>query len=1000
MATFGSWNGDRQSANRDNIALNQSIGRCRSVAELLALTRQRQKTMNLVNCVTSLQRLGKFTSASSPPPASAMEHLIAQAVICFKSEPCQTRHIAGCLWACATLRIAPSQLLPCVLRRGEELQAIWFKPQELSMAVWALGKLVADLASDARALAARWINTSLVPSAVPRLFEFNSQGLSNFVLGLAGLAKVEVEAYVDRLLVGFCGRLHEFQPQEIANTLSSLAKLGARLSAPGCAALSGEMAVAIRGSLRAFTAQHLANVAWATAKLLERTSNQQDHDALNFWCLTAAAVEERMCEFNPQELSMSMWAAAKGLSEAPASPATIAAFASAAGAAVRTLATHIDSAQQVATIVLSLTKLGCAATPQQEALQLLSDAAQRLLPLGHFNPQDLDNLASGFSRHELCWRSRKLVQALSEASVAVLARSAAAGSVFPPRNLANLLTALAKLKSNLKTRGAKERDGTAALSRAAAADLLRAQRLQEFSMKDCANAGWGLAILGDPQPACMAAIGRRAADLLASDNKGFNAQECSRLLYGMGVSGVRCLELEQAAGTKRELMFEFPAPIGSVTLLSAMGGTQQEFQKREDTGAVAGNGGALFEDSFVLAEWLARQTSGPAGIAGLPPTLHEQLTQKIQSRHGWSDLIFVELGAGLGLCSIVAQKMGMRVMATDGDESVLEALRENSERNGSSTATTSTKTTNSTLLQAKLLKWGASTPRTILGLDAPADVIVATGCVYGRDQGVWKALVETVAALSGPDTLVIMAHGTGAAPGTHQMRGEFYKLATPFFDSSRAPQENLHPEHPGVQIHFMARRNDGRKDFQDVRSGDPKGKGKKRKHVDKGFKQDTRKSIPDDTNKLKTPENLQHPSVNGKPAKRGKRRKETDGLKVDDIDAKRGKKKKRSSAPDEQKVKKVKGRMERADDLEKMETQETAPITKIKAQKKKRKRPKQEAGKEEGEKEVKCLTREIPIPASDEQISKYISSSPKASTKKQRRQKKIISVTVKTPHTS
>ena len=42
----------------------------------------------------------------------------------------------------------------------------------------------------------------------------------------------------------------------------------------------------------------------------------------------------------------------------------------------------------------------------------------------------------------------------------------------------------------------------------------------------------------------------------------------------------------------------------------------------------------------------------------------------------------MELGAGLGLCSIVAHRMGLRVVATDGDESVLSSLRRNACRNG------------------------------------------------------------------------------------------------------------------------------------------------------------------------------------------------------------------------------------------------------------------------------------------------------------------------------
>lgn len=161
-------------------------------------------------------------------------------------------------------------------------------------------------------------------------------------------------------------------------------------------------------------------------------------------------------------------------------------------------------------------------------------------------------------------------------------------------------------------------------------------------------------------------------------------------------------------------------------------------------------------------------------------------------------------------------------------------------------------------LRAELLKWGAPDPLGVCGLDAPADVILATGCVYGRDKGVWEALVGTLVALSGPGTLVVMAHGSGAAPGVHQLRGEFYQarpasglkcsiwgnlrrsiwgnlirrsiwgmcmfyfrgltprrarqMAEPFFEVSRAGLETLHrsvQEQKSCQVHFMVRRDPG-----------------------------------------------------------------------------------------------------------------------------------------------------------------------------------------------
>lgn len=58
-----------------------------------------------------------------------------------------------------------------------------------------------------------------------------------------------------------------------------------------------------------------------------------------------------------------------------------------------------------------------------------------------------------------------------------------------------------------------------------------------------------------------------------------------------------------------------------------------------------------------------------------------------------------------------------------------------------------------------------------VGISDPCVIAVATGCVYGSDVGVWAALASTLKNLSGPDTIAIMAHGTGAAPGVHHLRG-------------------------------------------------------------------------------------------------------------------------------------------------------------------------------------------------------------------------------------
>jgi len=312
---------------------------------------------------------------------------------------------------------------------------------------------------------------------------------------------------------------------------------------------------------------------------------------------------------------------------------------------------------------------------------------------------------------------------------------------------------------------------------------------------------------------------------------------------------VRVAALETAAGASRLLSFGFPEPVGQLKLTQCFAGTQRDATQREATGTIAGNGGALFEDAPVLAHFLAKHPS-PALMSkallgdsnGVQDANKSALikvfralkkTAAISDSNDWSNVRCLELGAGLGLCSMVCTRLGMRVVATDGDASVLEAMKANTQRDSdaAATATTTSKLAQGKLL-AHLLQWGdAESIEQVKNLGSGEirgendekddevdgigsedngvgsdnksfDLIIATGCVYGREVRVWQQLVDTLVALSTPNhTLVLFAHGTGAAPGTHALRGEFYALADPWFYVGRAPpMSSNHADHPGVQV--------------------------------------------------------------------------------------------------------------------------------------------------------------------------------------------------------
>jgi nicotinamide N-methyltransferase len=108
----------------------------------------------------------------------------------------------------------------------------------------------------------------------------------------------------------------------------------------------------------------------------------------------------------------------------------------------------------------------------------------------------------------------------------------------------------------------------------------------------------------------------------------------------------------------------------------------------------------------------------------------------------------VELGAGLGLPSIVAALGGAsKVVATDGDAQCLPLLAANAERAGAS-------------LSAHALPWeDAAAGRAVELLNGGRrfDVVLAADVVYAGNAGAWRALLNVLRALAAPGTAVLLA---------------------------------------------------------------------------------------------------------------------------------------------------------------------------------------------------------------------------------------------------
>jgi hypothetical protein len=222
--------------------------------------------------------------------------------------------------------------------------------------------------------------------------------------------------------------------------------------------------------------------------------------------------------------------------------------------------------------------------------------------------------------------------------------------------------------------------------------------LGDFAGRDLSDFAHGLNALGvdaSSKPNLLRRVAKAARENLRRGT--FNAQALLKFLGAFGRMGAEDAKLAAALRERRRVELRFPAlaraeasaaakpieaddridlgagggaatsaddRIARVSLISA---TPESFRadarkneaRVDDScgGFGRGNTGvALWEGAFVLAEWVSRRggrcSAGPS--SGWGPG------------GGWRGKVVVELGAGLGLPSIVASRLGAEVIATDG----------------------------------------------------------------------------------------------------------------------------------------------------------------------------------------------------------------------------------------------------------------------------------------------------------------------------------------------
>ena len=635
----------------DARALNRAIASARSPSALRRVLDavSDDALLNAINCacaIGSAAKMASFSAKKGSSDDSANEAAAAVRIVKdvadvarrgmeLRPDEWWPRQIAAVLWACGKVNSRDREVEAACEQLCERRNRPW-KPQELSNAFWGLAKVNSDAIELFRFLGERIRVSLLTDVGTDHRTGWTAQGVSNAAWSLGALAtETRIGMFEESALGGELvrelaraieERIELFNPQECANTLSGLAKCAASAEdAPRGAKAFAERLKRDRSWLSGgqFQCQHVSNVVWACAKL-----NMSD-DAELVDVLVEAA-DTYATKFNAQELSTVLW----GLATLAVSNHKI----------MQTLAKCMarkveeSSAQQMATSAHAMAKLGVYNSQLMKAYR--ESAALRR---EQFQPRDIAFLTWSFAKLEVY--ASEMFKMLSEVICDMLYD--VEFQTFTPHHLTMVLWSFAMLKE----------DVTEILP-----SVTRAIKsmIDEFNPRDLTNTAWALAELGCDDEELIKALGTSAKSKLSE----FNSQELLKFLGSHDRLGVDNESLVEAVSSQRTLTYEFPALQSSVELVAA---TPQSYKgtdrvRVDDScgGWGRGNTGvALWEGSFVLAEWLSRQRT-PLQTETMAKTLDGAWADD------WKGKVCVELGAGLGLPSIIVSRLGARVIATDG----------------------------------------------------------------------------------------------------------------------------------------------------------------------------------------------------------------------------------------------------------------------------------------------------------------------------------------------
>ncbi len=691
------------------VKINKDLARMTSASDVVLAVSCHVADFNLVNCTTALQRLAKSEDGrhllgcgGNSSALAVLNKLLdtAAALVRHRPHDIESRTTASMLHACGKLGLVghkQAETLLCEIEKSVGEQASIFNPQELSNSIWGVAKLGIDRRRMIVKVLCNTISKSFtaerhiaVQLKVPNKrirrslsVDWTEQGVSNVAWSLATLGVNVNDVFhaqtISTTFTAVNARAGRFNAQELANILWAAAKIvttgvsekdgrmtkgvedkseidlisKSRADAVSAAdALVGHISKSWIASQN-FEPRHVANIMWACAKLgLDSKVGKGDprgyHSKENVYLALAAPVTCAAPHMNTQELSMCAWAlAAFGIVDG--TEAVVEAFASRARKA---------TPRQLATTVAALAKLGEGGERHAELFDSVVDAVAAI-PEPRCNvlkPQDVANLAWAFAK--IGRKKKRLFNCLSEVFVAHASLDVQATS-YSPQQLTMILWAFAMLDLKYQTL-------------LTAVIVAVKARIQEFNPRDITNTAWALDSLGvntTKDASLVRKIGRTARRQFYD----FNSQELLKFLGAYERLGGLDTKLNAAVSAERELRYSFPSLMSvfgcsDITLTSRIPVhyTDAGAERVDDSchGSGRGNTGVtMWEGSFVLAEWLSRATT-PRHSNHILAVLGG-----LWSKSGfdtWNGRVGVELGAGLGLPSIVASKLGIVMVSTDG----------------------------------------------------------------------------------------------------------------------------------------------------------------------------------------------------------------------------------------------------------------------------------------------------------------------------------------------